>query len=131
LKECKINESSAVVSISLFINELVQSASRISQGAVHYETLQDQIVWRDLCFVIDEHSSFDAVLDAVQKVKEIASLQVFDVYKGTNLPAGKKSVALKIKIVGASDAAMTTEQINDIMNKAIKAAEKAGGALRS
>lgn len=131
LKEYKIGESSAVVYISLLINELAQSVSKLSPGATQYETLQDQIVWRDLCFVVDEHSAFGWLLDAVQKVKEVEAIEVFDVYKGSNLPAGKKSVALKIKIVGAVDSSMTTEQINEVMNKAIKAAEKAGGVLRS
>ncbi|MEI6774671.1 MAG: hypothetical protein WCL18_08035 [bacterium] len=64
-----------------------------------YETLQDQIVWRDLCFVIDANKDFDAVMSAVKKVPEIKAIEVFDVYAGNNLGEDKKSVSLKIKIV--------------------------------
>jgi len=51
------------------------------------------------------------------------------------LGEGKKSLAFKMKIMGENSAkdgaSMTTEQINEIMNKAIKAGESAGGKLRS
>jgi hypothetical protein len=45
-------------------------------------------------------------------------------------------VAFRIKITGDPAKAgagwtMTSEQINEVMNKAIKAGEKAGGMLRS
>lgn len=93
-----------------------------------YETLQDQIIWRDLCFVVDAGQDFGPVLEAVKAVKEVRDLEVFDVYQWTNLPEGKKSVAFRIKM--SWDWTMTSEQINEVMNKAIKAGEKAGGKLR-
>lgn len=54
-------------------------------------------------------------------------VEVFDVYAGKNLGEDKKSVSIKIKIVGDPVAAngaggtITTDQINTIMDKAIKA----------
>jgi len=63
-------------------------------------------------------------LAAVEKLPEISAVEVFDVYAGANLGEGKKSVSIKIKIIG--DGNMTTEQINEVMNKAIKAGEKEG-----
>ena len=64
-----------------------------------YETLQDQIVWRDLCFVIGADKDFDSIITAVRKVSEIKHIEVFDVYAGKNLGEDKKSVSIKIKIV--------------------------------
>ncbi|HCY20789.1 TPA: hypothetical protein DIC40_02865 [Patescibacteria group bacterium] len=87
------------------------------------------MVWRDLCFVVDASSSFESILKAIKDIKEIGSLEVFDAYEGKNIGEGKKSVSLKIKIMG--DGNLTTEQINEIMKKAITAAEKAGGTLRA
>ena len=94
-----------------------------------YETLQDQIIWRDLCFVVDSNKSFYAVITAVKKVPEVKDVEVFDVYAGKNLGEDKKSISIKIKLIG--DGTMTTEQINDSMKKTITAAESAGGSLRA
>ena len=54
---------------------------------------------------------------------------MFDIYAGKNLGEDKKSVSIKIKIVG--DGTMMTEQINEVMNKAIIAAESTGASLRA
>lgn len=50
-----------------------------------FETLQDQIIRRDLCFVVDTNKSFDEVIEAVKKVPEVKEVEVFDVYAGKNL----------------------------------------------
>jgi len=129
LQNQKIGETSGVVYLSLSITTIVEKLKNASEHIYSYETLQDQIIWRDLCFVVDENKSFDAVITAVKKVPEVKEVDVFDVYAGKNLGDEKKSVSIKIKIVW--DGRMTTEQINDIMNKAIKAGENAGAILRS
>jgi phenylalanyl-tRNA synthetase beta chain len=108
----------------LSLPKLIEAKGKSEIKTTSYETLQDQIVWRDLCFVVDSTSSFEAILKAIKDIKEISALEVFDAYEGKNLGEGKKSVSLKIKILGEGN--LTTEQINEIMNKAIKAAEKAG-----
>ncbi|HOG15375.1 MAG TPA: hypothetical protein PK674_02200, partial [Candidatus Absconditabacterales bacterium] len=85
------------------------------------------IVWRDLCFVIDQEKDFGEVLNIAKNVEGVADLEIFDLYKGNNLPEGKKSVAFKIKIKGEN---MQTENINEIMNKVIKQVESSGAKLR-
>lgn len=57
-----------------------------------YETLQDQIVRRDLNFVIDHEMNYEIVVQAVQAVKEITDVEVFDLYAGSRLSEGKKSI---------------------------------------
>ncbi|MEI6672030.1 MAG: hypothetical protein WCL02_01370 [bacterium] len=106
------------------ISTLVENNQNITEHIYKYETLQDQIIWRDLCFVVETSANFDMVLTAVKNVADVQDLQVFDIYAGKNLGEDKKSVSIKIKIVG--DGTMTTEQINEVMNKAIAAAESAG-----
>jgi len=65
-----------------------------------YESLQDQIIRRDLCFVVDTNKDFETVISAVKKVPEVKEVEVFDVYAGKNLGDDKKSVSIKIKIIG-------------------------------
>ncbi|MFZ2718698.1 MAG: phenylalanine--tRNA ligase subunit beta [Candidatus Absconditicoccaceae bacterium] len=128
LKSQKISENSELVYISLNLELLLELTSNIGESNYSYQTLQDQIVYRDLCFVTDINKDFGEILDVVKGIKEIDEVEVFDLYKGTNLPEGKKSIAFKIKILGED---MTTDKINEVMNKAIKAVEKVGGILRN
>lgn len=128
LQNQKISETSSVVYLSLNISNVIKSLTDWTEHVYHYETLQDQILRRDLCFVVDANQDFWSVLEAVKAVNEVRDLEVFDVYQGKNIAEGKKSVAFRIKITG--DGTMTSEQINEVMNKAIKAGEKAGGILR-
>ena len=129
LQSQKISETSSVVYLSLNISNVIQTLADATEHVYHYETLQDQIIWRDICFVVDADKDFGPVLEAVKAVNEVRDLEVFDVYQGKNLPEWKKSVAFRIKITG--DWTMTSEHINEVMNKAIKAGEKAWGKLRS
>ncbi len=125
----KIPENAWVTYIALDIDKLLYILKSQGEKTYIYETLQDQIIRRDLCFVVDANKNFDAVITAVKNIPEVKEVEVFDVYAGKNLGDDKKSVSIKIKIVG--DGTMTTEQINEVMNKAIKAGESAGGSLRA
>lgn len=129
LKDHKIPETAGLCYLSLSLPKLIEIKEQWTIISNSYETLQDQIVWRDLCFVVDASSSFESILKSIKDIKEISSLEVFDAYEGKNLGEGKKSISLKIKIMW--DGNLTTEQINDVMKKAITAAEKAGGTLRA
>lgn len=93
-----------------------------------YETLQDQIVYRDVCFVIDKDQDRNSVLDPIRKLTIINNVEIFDVYAGNKLPEGKKSVAFTFSIEG--DGTMTSEQINEIIAQVVKTGEKHGATLR-
>ena len=127
LKNYKIPETANLVYLSLdlhSINELLKSTDYVVDG---YETLHDQIVWRDLCFVVDEVVDYGTVLDVAKNVHGVSDLEVFDLYKGTNLPEWKKSIAFKIKIKWEN---MQTEEINAVMDKVIRKVEATWAKLR-
>lgn len=127
LKNYKTPETANLVYLSLdlpSINEFLQNTDYVVEW---YETLQDQIVWRDLCFVIDENVDYGTVLDVAKNVHGVSDLEVFDLYKGTNLPEWKKSIAFKIKIKWEN---MQTEEINAVMDKVIKKVEATWAKLR-
>jgi phenylalanyl-tRNA synthetase beta subunit len=128
LKSQKISENAELVYISLNLELLLGLTSNIWESNYSYQTLQDQIVFRDLCFVTDIDKDFGEILDVVKSIKEINEVEVFDLYKWTNLPEWKKSIAFKIKILWED---MTTDKINEVMNKAIKEVEKVWWILRN
>lgn len=129
LQNQKIIETSGVAYLSLNITTIIEYIEQTSKHVYTYESIQDQIIWRDLSFVVDTNKDFSDIITAVAHVPEIQAVEVFDVYAGKNLGDDKKSLSIKIKIVG--DGTMMTEQINEIMNKAIVAAETVGGNLRA
>lgn len=127
LKENKLSETSDLVYLSLDLEKIDHLMDKIEFVAEGYETLQDQIVWRDLCFVIDQKKDFWDVLNIAKNVEWVADLEIFDLYKWDNLPEWKKSIAFKIKIKWEN---MQTEDINEIMNKVIKQVESSWAKLR-
>jgi phenylalanyl-tRNA synthetase beta subunit len=128
LKEHKIPENASTCFIELNQTIIEKIRSQVGERTYTYETIQDQIVRRDLSFVLDEKSDFSELFKRIKALPEIKEVEVFDLYQGENLPAGKKSLSIKIKVVGEGN--MTTEQINEIMGKAIKKAESVGAELR-
>lgn len=128
LKDYKMPENAWVVYVSLDMENLIEACKSVSFTSTWYESLQDQIIYRDLCFVVDSDKAYDKLLEAVKWIKEISDIELFDLYQWANLGEWKKSIAVKIKI--SWDWSLTTEWINEIMNKAIKAGEKAWWKLR-
>lgn len=127
-KNNKLSDTSEVIYMKLDLNILSDMYVNRKINVGKYETLQDQIVWRDLCFVIDENSDFSTILDTIKSIKDIKDISVFDLYQWENLPQNKKSIAVKIKIIWEN---MTTEHINEIMNKVISKVQKVWWELRS
>ncbi len=133
LQQEKVGENASVVYLSFTFGEIITCLNQQSGKNRGYETLQDQIVSRDLCFVVDMQKDFSDIVHAVKSVPEIEDVEVFDVYAGKNIWENKKSVSLRVKIVGRGgkeNESMTTDQINAIMQVAIANAEKAGASLR-
>lgn len=127
LQKNKLLETAQLCSISLNLELLKPLFAQSDQEKI-YETFQDQIVWRDLSFVVNEHQPFENVITTLEKIHEIEEVRLFDLYQGENLGVGKKSLAVQIKIKG--DGTMTTDAINAVMQNAIKKVEATGASLR-
>lgn len=131
LDKLKIETTAQVVVAELFfetLDNLLKDQWYSFQSDAEYQTIQDQILTRDLCFVIDVERGFGEVADVVKKISGVQQVDVFDLYQWEYLPDGKKSIALTLTIVG--DGSWTTDQINAVMNTAITEVEKIWGKLR-
>ena len=61
----------------------------------------------------------------------IKSVKVFDVYEGTNIPEGKKSIALNV-IIQSLEKTLTEDDLNKINQLIISTVEsKTGAKIRS
>jgi phenylalanyl-tRNA synthetase beta chain len=131
LESLKIETTSQVVVTEVeleTLDTLLQNQWYSFQSDAEYQTIQDQILTRDLCFVIDTERWFGEVSDVVKKISGVQQVDVFDLYQWEYLPEGKKSIAITLTIIG--DWSWNTEQINTVMNNAINAVEKIWGKLR-
>jgi len=86
-------------------------------------------VRRDLALLLDESVSFEQLRLIANKTerKLLKEVQIFDVYKGDKLPAGKKSYALSF-ILQDEEKTLTDKQIDTIIQKLIINFEKEVGA---
>lgn len=77
-----------------------------------------QAVERDFALLLDDSVSFGALRDAAMQTdkKFLKSVTLFDVYKGKNLPDGKKSYALHFTIQD-TEKTLTDKQVDKIMKK--------------
>ena len=75
-------------------------------------------VRRDLALLIDENVAFDDIYKIARQSEKslLKNIDLFDVYKGSNLPEGKKSYAVSF-IIQDNTKTLTDLQIDKIMNK--------------
>lgn len=75
-----------------------------------------QKVERDLAFIMDDIITVGGIIDYISslKIDNLCEVNVFDVYRGNNVEAGKKSVA--VKLLFQADKTLTDDEINSHLN---------------
>ena len=112
--------------VSLFeinFDKLVPYTSRTNK----YERLEElPLVEKDLSILVDEEVKWIDIYDSIKdKVKEI---EFIDEYRGNQIPEGKKSITLKLRMINEGST-MTSEQINDKIKSILKVLDKKCGAI--
>ena len=87
-------------------------------------------VRRDLSIVVDSSVTFDQLRQIAQRTEKklLQSINVFDVYAGDNLGAGKKSYSVSFTLQDFSQT-LSEQAIDQVMQKLIGQFEKQAGAL--
>lgn len=87
---------------------------------------------RDFAFVVDDGRAAGDLVRAVAGADKalITEVRVFDVYRGTGVPEGSKSVALEV-VIQPREATLTDADIEGLSGRIVAAAEKLGARLRS
>ena len=89
-------------------------------------------VWRDLAVVCDEAMTVAEVEDVMTAAagKLLRSIRLFDIYRGTGIPEGKKSVAFSLEL-RADDRTLTDTDSEGVVTKVLNALkDKLGISLR-
>ena len=87
---------------------------------------------RDLALLCDDSLPVLTMEKAIKAAagKILEKVELFDVYKGSQIADGKKSVAFNITM-RASDRTLTDEEVGGAMNRILKALEELGAEIRS
>ncbi|CAN5421449.1 phenylalanine--tRNA ligase subunit beta [soil metagenome] len=90
-----------------------------------------QAVTRDFAFLVPQSVDADALARTVKGAdkKSIVDARLFDVFVGTGVPEGQKSLAIEVTLQ-PGEKSFTDEELGAISAAVVKAAEKLGGVLR-
>ena len=91
-----------------------------------------QAVRRDLAFVLPENVSYTELESSLKTVSSplVQEITLFDVYRGTGLPEGMKSMAVKVLLQDMENT-LTDEAVEPVMAKLVDAAAAVGAQLRA
>jgi len=121
-----------VSAFEMFMDAIPEPKAK-SKARAPFSPSQLQPVERDFAFVVDSSVSADAVVKAAKSAERdlIERVDIFDLYEGKNIPEGKKSLAISVRLQ-PNDKTLTDEEIEAIAQKIVAAVTKAtGGTLRT
>ena len=90
-------------------------------------------VERDFSLLLGDGVTFAQVIEAIRslQIREVASIEAADLYRGRNVPAGKYSLMVKVTFQ-SREATLTDSQIADYSGKIVAALEsRLGATLRA
>ncbi|MDR1529120.1 MAG: phenylalanine--tRNA ligase subunit beta [Burkholderiales bacterium] len=85
---------------------------------------------RDLAIVVDKNLPAQKLLDTLEKIRppHVENVQIFDVYQGTGMPEGKKSVAI-LMLMRDTEKTLTERDIDETVKQFFIALEKEHSAV--
>lgn len=104
----------------------------LTTKTMYQEVPKFPAVRRDLALLVEKQTTFNELekLSLQAEANLLKDINLFDVYEGDKLPAGKKSYALSFTLQDVK-ATLTDKQIDKVMQKLIKTfTEKAGAEIR-
>lgn len=128
LKKCSISTNTALCGFEVNLNNIVQYANNKTKS---FKATKLQPIYRDLAFIVDINQPAIELQKIVYKQSELINkVDIFDEYINQDTMSGKKSLALEFSLI--PEKTLTSEEINELMQKIINAIEKKTNAtLRS
>jgi len=111
----------------------IDMAAVLQRDKTRYQPVSKfQAVRRDLAFVLPENVSYAELESSLKTVSSplVQEIALFDVYRGTGLPEGMKSMAVKV-VLQDMENTLTDEAVEPVMAKLVDAAAAVGAQLRA
>ena len=103
----------------------------ISTGKPKYKEISKfPSVLKDIALVVDKNISAEEIAKVIKKAcgNNLSEINIFDVYEGMGIEAGKKSLAFSLTF-SSKDRTLTDEEINPLLQKIADMTEKECGAV--
>ncbi len=116
----------AIAAFELNLDAIPQPRAKATKAKPALTISDLQTVKRDFAFVADQSVEAGKLLKAAGSAdkKLITNVSLFDVFEGSNLGEGKKSLAIEVTIQ-PKDKTLTDEEIDAISQKVVAAVQKA------
>ncbi|MGH2603921.1 MAG: hypothetical protein ACRDJ9_31620, partial [Dehalococcoidia bacterium] len=95
----------------------------------YQETSRYEAVRRDLALLVDADVAAAALQAAIAATPRVVSVRPFDEYRGSELPAGKKSLAFALTFQ-AMDRTLTDDEVDKAIGRLLRQLEQQFGAER-
>lgn len=113
MSESKIKRTN-VAMFEINVDKLVPLDSRTNE----FKHLpQFPLVEKDLSILVDDDVKWEDITKVIKS--KVKSIEFIEEYRGNQVPVGKKSITLRVKI-GNEDSTMTSDEINTKMNNIMK-----------
>ena len=113
MSESKIKRTN-VAMFEINVDKLVPLDSRTNE----FKHLpQFPLVEKDLSILVDDDVKWEDITKVIKS--KVKSIEFIEEYRGNQVPIGKKSITLRVKI-GNEDSTMTSDEINTKMNNIMK-----------
>jgi len=127
-----LDAKAPMVGFEVFLDRLPPPKNKGGKARKLLKPSPFQPVTRDFAFVVDEAVEADKLVRAARGADKalIAGVDIFDIYEGTGIGEGKKSLALAVTLQPV-EKTLTDAEIDAVSAKIVAAIEKAaGGVLR-
>jgi phenylalanyl-tRNA synthetase beta chain len=94
----------------------------VPERVVYEDVITYPAVRQDLAFVVDEEVEAGALVDAAREAAgpELREMRVFDVYRGGQIPAGRKSIAFSV-VFQSPERTLSDEDARELREKIVAA----------
>ncbi|MFO0996927.1 MAG: phenylalanine--tRNA ligase subunit beta [Alphaproteobacteria bacterium] len=122
----------SAAAFEVFLDAIPEARARKGKARSLLKLSPFQPVRRDFAFVVEDAVTADRLIAAVRAADKalIVAVQVFDLYTGSHVGAGKKSLAVAVTLQ-PTERTLTDADIDTVASKIVASVEKqAGGVLR-
>jgi phenylalanyl-tRNA synthetase beta chain len=128
-----IDVEGPVAASEVILERVPDQKARITRTKPKLELSSFQPVSRDFAFVVDRSVTADAIVRAAEGADKnlVTAVQVFDVYEGKGIEAGKKSIAIAVTLQ-PREKTLTDAEIDAVAAKIVAAVtSRTGATLRA
>ena len=122
-----------VCGFEIFLKNIPEPQKKYRLAKRKYSVSEFQKSERDFAFVIDKNYIAGDVEKMISEVDKsiIKKVLIFDVFEGSNMPQGKKSIAVNVTLQ-SMEKTLSEKDINEVSQKIINIVKaKTGGTIRS